>query len=117
MDFALARLTSFNLSTDHWQDVVAGSCLGILTAYFSYRLYYPSLASELAHLPFAPKIHRLDASLPIYGQDDDGPSYSHMRSGSEAEVELLDGTAERTGPTPLDHVWEQGPSVESGRSQ
>ena len=104
LDLALARLTSLKLSADHWQDVVAGSCLGILTAYFSYRLYYPSLASEVAHLPFTPKIHRLDASLPIHDQHEDGPSYYHTRSGSEADVELLDGTAERNGPTPLDQV-------------
>ncbi|KAH9048179.1 phosphatidic acid phosphatase type 2/haloperoxidase [Lactarius hengduanensis] len=52
----------------HWQDVVAGSCLGILTAYLSYRLYYPPLSSEIAHLPFSPRIHRLDASLPSHVQ-------------------------------------------------
>lgn len=115
----LVGLILKNLSTDHWEDVVAGSCLGILTAYFSYRLYYPSLASEHAHLPYAPRIHRLDASLPIHAIHDrpeDGPSYYHRLSASEAEVEL-NGTAKRNNPPPLEQVWEQGPSVETGQSQ
>ena len=108
---ALAELT---LSTDHWEDVIAGSWLGALTAYFSYRLYYPSLSSELSHLPYAPRIHHLDASLPMHNHpEEDHP----RRSGSEAEVELLNGTVRRDDPPPLDQVWEQGPSVESGRSR
>lgn len=36
----------------HWQDVVTGSSLGFLLAYFSYRQYYPHLASADAHLPY-----------------------------------------------------------------
>ncbi|KAH9079333.1 PAP2-domain-containing protein [Lactarius deliciosus] len=96
----------------HWQDVVAGSCLGILTAYLSYRLYYPPLSSEIAHLPFSPRIHRLDASLPSHVQPENSPYY-HRRSGSDAEVELLQGTTRRDDPAPLDQAWKQGPSVES----
>jgi len=101
----------------HWQDVVAGSWLGILTAYFSYRLYYPSLSSDLAHLPYAPRIHRLDDALPIQDDHEDNLSHYHRRSESEAELELLRGTAKRNDPTPLGRAWEQGPSVESGRSR
>ncbi|KAH9001351.1 PAP2-domain-containing protein [Lactarius akahatsu] len=100
----------------HWQDVVAGSCLGILTAYFSYRLYYPSLSSEVAQLPFSPRIHRLDASLPSHVHPEDSPYY-HRHTGSDAEVELLQGTARRDDPAPLDQAWKQGPSVESGLSR
>ncbi|KAG1718509.1 phosphatidic acid phosphatase type 2/haloperoxidase [Suillus paluster] len=37
----------------HWQDVVTGSALGLLLAYFSYRQYYPHLASADAHEPYA----------------------------------------------------------------
>ncbi|KAG2034196.1 phosphatidic acid phosphatase type 2/haloperoxidase [Suillus americanus] len=37
----------------HWQDVVVGSALGLLLAYFSYRQYYPHLASADAHQPYA----------------------------------------------------------------
>ncbi len=116
LGLAPAGLT-FYLSTDHWQDVVAGSFLGILTAYFSYRLYYPSLSSELAHLPYSPRIHRLDASLPTHTRPEDGPSYYHRRSGSDTEVELLHGTVRKNDPAPQDQVWKQGPSVESGLSR
>ncbi|KAF8275089.1 phosphatidic acid phosphatase type 2/haloperoxidase [Lactarius quietus] len=55
----------------HWEDVVAGSFLGILTAYFSYRLYYPYLSSELAHLPYGPRMHRPGVSLPIQDHPDE----------------------------------------------
>ena len=113
VDLALSGL-NFHLPTDHWEDVIAGSWLGILTAYFSYRLYYPSLSSELAHLPYAPRIHRLDGVLSIQDDPEDDPSHCHRRSESEAEVELLRGTANRNGPTSLELVWEQGPSAESG---
>lgn len=37
----------------HWQDVMTGSALGLLLAYFSYRQYYPHLASADAHEPYA----------------------------------------------------------------
>jgi diacylglycerol diphosphate phosphatase/phosphatidate phosphatase len=70
----------------HWQDVVVGSFLGILTAYFSYRFYYPSLSSAHAHLPYAPRIHRLDSALPIQYDPEDDPSDYHKPSGGEAEV-------------------------------
>jgi len=101
----------------HWEDVVAGSWLGMLTAYFSYRLYYPSLFSEHPHLPYPPRIHRLDALLPTHDHSEDDSSYYPRQSGSEAEVELLHGTARRDERPLLDQVWEQGPSVESGRSR
>lgn len=68
----------------HWQDVLAGSFLGILTAYFSYRLYYPSLSSEHAHLPYAPRIHRLE--LPTRYDPEDDPSHYHRPLGNEVEV-------------------------------
>ncbi|KAG2127920.1 phosphatidic acid phosphatase type 2/haloperoxidase [Suillus bovinus] len=36
----------------HWQDVVGGSTLGLLLAYFSYRQYYPHLALAESHQPY-----------------------------------------------------------------
>lgn len=35
---------------------MVGSALGLATAYFSYRQYYPSLASKQAHRPYGPRI-------------------------------------------------------------
>ena len=113
---SLNSLFDYYLSTDHWQDVVAGSWLGMITAYISYRLYYPSLFSKRAHLPHAPRIHSLGASLPTHDRPEGDLSHNARRSGSETQVELLNGTVRRDGPQPLDQVWEQGPSAEIGRA-
>ncbi|KAF8520494.1 phosphatidic acid phosphatase type 2/haloperoxidase [Hysterangium stoloniferum] len=37
----------------HWEDVVIGSALGMMTAYFSYRHFFPSLADPASHQPFS----------------------------------------------------------------
>jgi len=50
----------------HWQDVTVGSLLGLLVAYFTYRQYYPSLASEVSHKPYSPPIHRNGSILPTH---------------------------------------------------
>lgn len=42
----------------HWQDVLTGSLLGLVTAYFSYRQYYPPLNSPISHLPYPPRYRR-----------------------------------------------------------
>ncbi|KLO13504.1 PAP2-domain-containing protein [Schizopora paradoxa] len=42
----------------HWQDVLTGSALGLATAYFAYRQYYPPLDHELSERPFAPRLVR-----------------------------------------------------------
>jgi diacylglycerol diphosphate phosphatase / phosphatidate phosphatase len=98
-------LTCVLLSTDHWEDVVVGSALGIFTAYFSYRQYFPSLASKLSHLPYAPRNQSLEGYPP-----DGLPFY---RDSSDDHVELY-GTVRRGEPQP-EHVWDRGPSEESGR--
>ncbi|KAG8215402.1 PAP2-domain-containing protein [Butyriboletus roseoflavus] len=45
---ALSRTMDFR---HHWEDVFTGSALGLGVAYFSYRQYYPHLASKTAHIP------------------------------------------------------------------
>ncbi|CAL1704474.1 unnamed protein product [Somion occarium] len=52
----------------HWQDVLVGSALGLLLAFFSYRQYYPSLAATDSHHPYSPRIRREAASdiLPLH---------------------------------------------------
>ncbi|KAF9962486.1 hypothetical protein BGZ72_004855 [Mortierella alpina] len=40
----------------HWQDVTVGAFIGASFAIFSYRQYYPSLASSKSDCPFAPRI-------------------------------------------------------------
>lgn len=112
----IMRLKHVLISIDHWQDVLAGSVLGIVTAYFAYRQYFPSLTSQLAHLPYAPRTQPLEgthghpaAGLPYYDRDIDV---------KESEVELLRDTVKRNEPERLEHHdgWEQGPGLESGPS-
>lgn len=64
----------------HWQDVVTGSMLGLLLAYFSYRQYYPHLASADAHQPYATRFEdtksieldgTTDPLLNRYDEDDE----------------------------------------------
>jgi hypothetical protein len=42
--------------TDHWQDVLIGSIVGLAFAYFSYRQYFPPLNDKYSHLPYRPRI-------------------------------------------------------------
>ena len=42
----------------HWQDVLTGSFLGLIVAYFSYRQYYPPLNSDVSHIPYSPSHKR-----------------------------------------------------------
>ncbi|ORX98717.1 PAP2-domain-containing protein, partial [Basidiobolus meristosporus CBS 931.73] len=39
----------------HWSDVVAGAIIGMSTAYFSYRQYFPSLRAHNCDKPFSPR--------------------------------------------------------------
>ncbi|KAG8695937.1 hypothetical protein FRC09_008848 [Ceratobasidium sp. 395] len=74
-----ALLTGISRSMDyrhHWQDILVGSCVGLVLAYFSYRQYYPTLESPYSHKPYSPRIPRedyRDSMLPIarHPQDDD----------------------------------------------
>lgn len=101
----------------HWQDVLAGSILGLLTANFAYRQYFRSLSSKVSHLPYAPRTQRhegdldhLVPGLPRY-QAVQRPTDGEVDDG---EVELIDGTVRRGGPEQLEQSWEQGPSLEGG---
>ena len=117
---------------DHWHDVLVGSILGTLFAYFSYRQYYPSLSSELSHRPYSPRIKDdLDAVLPFHRRNDSesapvanqGPTSdsAHQRQESASQQQPLtarvegeedyelEGTAPRPGgPGNLHDVWSEG---------
>lgn len=109
------KLMHVSSSTDHWQDVLAGSLLGFTIANFAYRQYFPSLSSKRSHLPYAPRtLHPEDArrSAPVL-------PYYHRRSvdsQGEAEVELLSGAAShgnvrRNEPEQQEQSWERGSSL------
>jgi|SRR5712671_1278690 len=112
------RTTSYeanecSLSTDHWQDVLFGSLLGIVMAYFSYRQYFLPLASELAHLPYSPRPQFLE------GTHDPAPGLPYYSDPVERErggavVEPPRDTVKRNEPEQVEQTWEQGPSLEGG---
>ncbi|KAJ3523330.1 hypothetical protein NMY22_g11488 [Coprinellus aureogranulatus] len=57
--FSAAALVAISRSMDyrhHWHDILVGSTLGVVVSFFAYRQYYPSLASELSHQPYSPRI-------------------------------------------------------------
>ena len=119
-------------STDHWHDVLVGSLLGTLFAYFSYRQYYPSLSSELSHRPHSPRIKDdVDAVLPFHRRNDSesapvanqglASDSAHRRQESASQQQPLtarvereedyelEGTAPRPGgPGHLHDVWSEG---------
>ncbi|PIL24044.1 hypothetical protein GSI_13795 [Ganoderma sinense ZZ0214-1] len=73
----------------HWQDVLTGSLLGLVTAYFSYRQYYPPLNSPLSHLPYPPRYKRGGHEHP-----------AHRSSPSEAQALNNDGRFENIAMRP-----------------
>ena len=52
----------------HWQDVLTGSILGIVVAYFSYRQYYPPLTSPISHQPYPQRLKRGGHELPTHNR-------------------------------------------------
>jgi len=107
--------------SDHWQDVLVGSLVGTILSYFSYRQYYPSLASPVSHRPYSPRIKREDdhSILPMHHHQQKPsvseasplhrPSHSNnssIHSGHEENYELA-GTVPRPGPEHLEDAWKE----------
>ncbi|CAO3627308.1 unnamed protein product [Mucor hiemalis] len=61
---AISRLHDYR---HHWQDVFIGGIIGTAFAYFSYRQYYPSLASVHSQKPYPPRIKRPQDIFPDDG--------------------------------------------------
>lgn len=98
--------------SDHWHDILVGCIVGYVLAYFSYRQYYPSLASPFSHRPYSPRIAREDdeeaEGLPTHRRP--GGDQSHRPSQDEIindDVELADGTVQRPGPSHLSDAWRE----------
>jgi len=83
---------------DHWQDVLVGSLVGLLFAYFAYRQYYPSLSGLKSHLPYGPRIdHDLiaDPGLPLHhGRTDSTHGLHPVSPGGH----YLDGPGSEDSP-------------------
>jgi len=109
-----ASLVAISRSMDyrhHWQDILVGSIVGLVLSYFSYRQYFPSLASSLSHRPYSPRIEREDGSGLSLPMHNDPHSEHHDQSDHTAsegdDVELVDGTVKRSGPIRLSDGWRE----------
>lgn len=89
-----------------------GSIIGYVLAYFSYRQYYPSLASPYSHRPYSPRVGRDDdeqEGLPTHTHDrtpQGNRSHQPSEDGNE-EVELADETVRKPGPSHLSDAWRE----------
>ena len=99
---------------DHWQDVLVGSIVGTVFAFFSYRQYYPSLGSEYSHRPYSPRIPREDEERlemhddPFEGGGGDPQPYDHHHHHDNVDDEEyeLEGTVLRPHPPEsLEDMW------------
>lgn len=77
---------------DHWHDVLAGSALGLGIAYFSYRQYYPHLASKTAHIPFITRFEEAE-----YNIDDGTVVFRDGDADNSEEVGLIGGSRKPQG--------------------
>jgi diacylglycerol diphosphate phosphatase/phosphatidate phosphatase len=94
---------------DNWQDVVAGSILGLVIAYFAYRQYFPSLASPMSHRPYSPRVPRDEPVLPTTAQN-----AQRFRDSDDGEqMELIDGGVPKPDPGSLEDIWREGESHSS----
>jgi diacylglycerol diphosphate phosphatase / phosphatidate phosphatase len=119
--------------TDHWHDILVGSIVGLVFAYFSYRQYYPPLSSELAHRPYSPRIKRdedgddtqpylpthhdtySDRASPVPGPASSQPAKyggeSRRRESpdrGDAESITVPGTVHRNNLGHLSDTWREG---------
>ncbi|CAE6433268.1 unnamed protein product [Rhizoctonia solani] len=83
----------------HWQDVLVGSIVGLVLSYFSYRQYYPSLASPFSHRPYSPRIPRYEQDQAGIPGPEDASTAPLAQPGSEPAGESIElaGTVKRGG--------------------
>ncbi|KAF9522212.1 phosphatidic acid phosphatase type 2/haloperoxidase [Crepidotus variabilis] len=120
--FMAASLVAISRTMDyrhHWHDVLVGSLVGTVLAYFSYRMYYPSLAAPVCHRPYSPRIREEGASengahgshLPMHQTE--AAEYSGVRI-NDNDLEAAPGTVPKPDPGKLEDVWREGNAEESG---
>ena len=73
---------------DHATDVLAGSLLGLVAAYFSYRQYYPSLAAPYAERPYSPRVPR-ENRLPVHAVPFGGSQSTDAETERELEAQTV----------------------------
>jgi diacylglycerol diphosphate phosphatase/phosphatidate phosphatase len=112
--FIGATLVGISRSMDyrhHWQDILVGSLLGTIMAYFSYRLYYPPLSSEHSHQPYAP---RGSVGLEPSTDDEAEELLPHRHEDGWDESAVVPGTVKRGAPAHLEDVWGRGINRSTG---
>jgi diacylglycerol diphosphate phosphatase/phosphatidate phosphatase len=106
----------------HWQDISVGLTVGFVTAYFSYRQYYPSLDNPLSHFPYAPRKITVTSANDFNITDNGTEEGGIRRKGKGRDLEtgnvaqdddLIDIGYEPEGTVPRDgvdlkRVWSKG---------
>lgn len=79
----------------HATDVIAGALLGLVVAYWSYKLYYPPLSHAMSHKPYSPRIpaeHMSGAGEGAYtdaeeeeGEEEESTGFRRFRVGESAQ--------------------------------
>lgn len=125
MPFSAAALIAISRSMDyrhHWHDILVGSILGTVLAFFSYRQYYPSLSSELSHRPYSPRIKEEDTNETSNGQGSNilplhlgaGTTPSGFKTGSTTSLHANGPLNNRYNTTPSPPIGQQQGSYVSG---
>ena len=68
--------------------MLAGSLLGLVAAYFSYRQYYPSLAAPYAERPYSPRVPR-ENRLPVHAVPFGGSQSTDAETERELEAQTV----------------------------
>ncbi|KIY68632.1 PAP2-domain-containing protein [Cylindrobasidium torrendii FP15055 ss-10] len=118
-----AALVAISRSMDyrhHWHDILIGSILGTVMSYFAYRQYYPSLGSELSHLPYSPRIKKEEdhkdilpthhnpfqhQSAGLEGSPTRRPANVRRYTDEPDDPVELNGMAQRPDPGSLEEMW------------
>ncbi|KAG8722401.1 hypothetical protein FRC08_002882 [Ceratobasidium sp. 394] len=99
----------------HWHDVLIGSLVGLALSYFSYRQYYPSLASPFSHRPYSPRIPRYQQDQAGIPSSDDKTVQNEPTSQGGESIELS-GTVKRGGED-LTEMWKRDREEEHTSNQ
>lgn len=87
---ALIAITRTMDYRHHWEDVTAGSFLGLVLSYFAYHQYYPPLSSPMSHRPYKPRTLRKrerHVAVNAMGANPDGGLPVHRWNGSAISSE------------------------------
>ncbi|WWC73324.1 uncharacterized protein I206_107291 [Kwoniella pini CBS 10737] len=84
----------------HSTDVIAGSLIGIIGAWYSYRQYYPPIGSSQSYKPYSPRIPK-DEEIPLHNRP--------IRSSMEGILNIQNESHHHTSGSSGDTVNGQQP--------